>query len=197
MHRAAYLFVAAFLLPPLKAQYPTMKASTTVTATLLLLLQHSTHAFTTTAIGSHHKQRTTTAIKDVAAFDPEMIKGALQNGDKTVIAAAGGVVAVAVAAAAAATTMMGKDTGAADTPTKAAPAKEEPEPEPIDVSIPYNAAARLAFAKAKLPESKFEEFEKLYVKKAVADVTAKKMAREVANMEKSAEKLSKDMESLS
>ena len=86
---------------------------------------------------------------------------------------------------------MGK--GDAATSTAAAGAKSEPEA--IDVSIPYNAAARIAFKQTKLAESKFQEFESLYLQKTVAEVTAKKMKRDVAEFEKGVAKLAKDLES--
>ena len=70
----------------------------------------------------------------------------------------------------------------------AAPKKAEepePEPEPIDVSIPYDAAARLAFAEMsseEADEEKFAKFKQLYEKKTVAEVTAKKAARDLATL---------------
>jgi hypothetical protein len=114
--------------------------------------------------------RKNTALKDVTALDPEIMAA----------------VAAAVAIAAATSAKSSSSTGTA-----------EPEPEIIDVSIPYNAAARLAFAETKLSNSRFQEFETLYLAKTVAGVTAKKMARDVVEMEKVAAKLAQEMESLS
>ena len=61
-------------------------------------------------------------------------------------------------------------------------AEPEPEPEPIDVSIPYDAAARLAFGVKdgeEFDEARFAKFKELYEKKTVAEVTAKKLARDL------------------
>lgn len=136
----------------------------------------------------HHS--TTTELNDAAGLDPAMIKGAIQmDFDQTTIIAGGAVAAIAAAAAA----FMGKG-GEDSTESSSASAVEEAEPEPIDVSIPYDAAARLAFAGSKLSASKFQEFEALYLKKTVTDVTAKKMARDVVEMEKVAAKLAQDLE---
>jgi hypothetical protein len=149
-----------------------MKASILVLASLL----SSANAFTAGPTVS----RKNTALKDVAALDPQVM--------------AAGAAAVAIAAATAAT--MGKGEGSS-TSSSSSVGTAEPEPEIIDVSIPYNAAARLAFAETKLSTSKFQEFETLYLAKTVADVTAKKMARDVEEMEKVAVKLAQDMKSLS
>ena len=64
----------------------------------------------------------------------------------------------------------------------------EAEPEPIDVSIPYDAAAVLTYLKYKGVKSisdtaDFEKFKKLYEEATVAQVTLKKMQRDVAAME--------------
>jgi hypothetical protein len=50
-------------------------------------------------------------------------------------------------------------------------------PEPVDISIPYNAAAMLAY-KAAGSKGDFADFEEKYVADTVAMVTAKKVARE-------------------
>jgi hypothetical protein len=57
---------------------------------------------------------------------------------------------------------------------------EEPEIK-IDVSIPYNAAALMAYEKVigEYDEAKFTKFEALYLEKAVAEVTLKKVTREL------------------
>lgn len=63
----------------------------------------------------------------------------------------------------------------------------EPEPEPIDVSIPYDAAARLAFAEfcadREMEEDEafyLNKFKKLYEEKTVATITLKQKEREFA-----------------
>jgi hypothetical protein len=56
------------------------------------------------------------------------------------------------------------------------------EPEiKIDVSIPYNAAALIAYEKVigEYNEATFAKFESLYHEKAVAEVTLKKVTREL------------------
>ena len=61
-------------------------------------------------------------------------------------------------------------------------AEPEPELEPIHVTIPYHAAARLAFGVKdgeEFDETKFTKFKELYEKKTVAEVTAKKLARDL------------------
>jgi hypothetical protein len=56
-----------------------------------------------------------------------------------------------------------------------------PAAEVVDVSIPYNAAAMLEYTKligAKYEEATFRKFQTIYEEKAVAQVTAKKVARD-------------------
>lgn len=127
-----------------------------------------------------------------ALYDAAILDQVAGGGPDQMMIAAGGAAALAAAAAAA---VFGNKNGgdSATTADKGVAA----EPEAIDVSIPYNSAAMLAFSGTKLPKSKFEEFESLYLAKTVADVTAKKMARDVEEMEKVASKLAKDMEALS
>jgi hypothetical protein len=149
-----------------------MKASILALASLL----SSANGFTAGPTVS----RKNTALKDVTALDPEIMAA----------------VAAAVAIAAATTATMGKGEGSS-AKSSSSTGTAEPEPEIIDVSIPYNAAARLAFAETKLSNSRFQEFETLYLAKTVAGVTAKKMARDVVEMEKVAAKLAQEMESLS
>ena len=71
----------------------------------------------------------------------------------------------------------GGNNASTSTATAAAPA-EEPK---VDLSIPYNAAAELAYQAWKTPETTttLEEFTVLYEKKTVAQVTAKKVARDM------------------
>ena len=155
---------------------------------IVAALLGSADAFSTPASGL--SGRPTLALKDAAIVDP-IIEGGVSGVTDQVAMYAGGA-AAAVAAGLAA--VFGSKNGAA---AGAASGEAADEPEPIDVSIPYNAAAMLAFKETKLPQSKFEEFEALYLAKSVAHVTARKMVRDVAEMEKMEAKLEKDMESLS
>jgi hypothetical protein len=66
---------------------------------------------------------------------------------------------------------------------KASSAKAEPAaPIIVDVSIPYNAAAMLAYndwnTGGEFDESTFQKFQTIYEEKVVAQVTAKKVARD-------------------
>ena len=110
------------------------------------------------------------------AVTDSVASGALGGIDTPVLAA--GAVGLLVIAALAANAGGGGE----------APAKEdvpEPEPEPIDISIPYNAAAELAYCQYKGVKSikdkaDFEAFKILYEEETVAEVTLKKMKRDVA-----------------
>ena len=57
---------------------------------------------------------------------------------------------------------------------------------PVDVSIPYNAAAVLAFDEFKgnkiFPEDSFSQFEAIYNEKVVAMVKSKKIQRELVDI---------------
>jgi len=92
--------------------------------------------------------------------------------------AAGGA-AIAAGIAAVFSRRGGQESSSTD---KKAAAKEEPPLPKIDVSIPYNAAALLAFDEWKgdktLPAESFADFEAIYEEKTVAMVTSKKVARE-------------------
>ena len=77
----------------------------------------------------------------------------------------------------------GNSSGDSDTPSASTPkAASAPKPvETVDVSIPYNAAAMLEYTKLmgpKVDAAKFAKFEALYEEKVVAQVTAKKVARD-------------------
>ena len=65
----------------------------------------------------------------------------------------------------------------APVPATPAPAAVESAPEVIDISIPYDAAALLAYTTAG-SNGDFEAFKAEYVKDAIAMVVAKKVARE-------------------
>lgn len=88
-------------------------------------------------------------------------------------------------------TLFGGGSGLAEAPGKtkleSAPA---PEPEPIDVSIPYDAAAMLTYCQLKgmrsvADKADFEAFKAAYEEATVAEVTLKKMKREIEAMEAS------------
>jgi len=79
--------------------------------------------------------------------------------------------------------------------------KEEAEPEKIDISIPYNAAAKLMYEQEGYANTTdFKTFEKMYIKNSVAKVTAKKVARDaeqtVALAKKEAEAAASELQSL-
>jgi hypothetical protein len=79
--------------------------------------------------------------------------------------------------------------------------KEEEEPVKIDVSIPYNAAAKLAFeAYGVEDESKFAQFESIYLEQAVEQVKFKKwkqeMETQLAAKETSLQELQTKMDAL-
>ena len=111
----------------------------------------------------------------------------LQTTDPTILGAAGAAIAGIFG-------FVAKSAGDSAGTATANPIVEE-EPEPIDVSIPYDAAARLAFASKSLPEAKFAEFQSLYEEATVADVTVKKFARDLKDMEAAAAKKGAALES--
>lgn len=94
------------------------------------------------------------------------------------VLAAGGA-AIAAGIAAVFSRRGGQESSSID---KKAAANEEPALPKIDVSIPYSAAAMLAFDEWKgdktLPADAFADFEAIYEEKTVAMVTSKKVARE-------------------
>lgn len=91
-----------------------------------------------------------------------------------------------------------------DTPAAAPKAASPPKPvEAVDVSIPYNAAAMLEYTKlmgTKFDAAKFAKFESIYLEKVVAQVTAKKVARdcqlEAARLEAIVAKADAELEAL-
>ena len=192
MHRIAFVHTtntALNILLKLLFVFPNMKTVFVIIAALI----GESAAFTTSGICSTDGATTSrprTTLKDAAILDPDVLTGIQSGGDQVIVAAGGAAAALAAA-------LYGKNGGATTSTGDAAAVGGEPEPEPIDVTIPYNAAAMLAFDATKLPKSKFEEFESLYLAKTVADVTVKKMAREVVEMEKVAAKLTKDLDSFS
>ncbi len=78
--------------------------------------------------------------------------------------------------------------GSDTTSSKAVTAKKaEPKPEPIDVSIPYDAAALLAYQKANMKgketDKEFQDFKIMYKELAVAEVILKKEQQKIVDME--------------
>jgi hypothetical protein len=69
----------------------------------------------------------------------------------------------------------------------------EKQLEEIDVTIPYDAASRLAFRQAKLSKD-YEEFKQLYESKSVAEVIVKKKQREVADLKRIAQSTTKRLQ---
>lgn len=93
--------------------------------------------------------------------------------------------------------------GSDDETTSKAAAVDEETAEPVDVSIPYNAAAMLAYQCTISPTvdpAVFKRFEELYLEQAVAIATFKKMKRDqeaaVKAMETKISKLDGDMAAL-
>eukprot|EP00525_Craspedostauros_australis_P005247 CAMPEP_0198115904 /NCGR_PEP_ID=MMETSP1442-20131203/7939_1 /TAXON_ID= /ORGANISM="Craspedostauros australis, Strain CCMP3328" /LENGTH=166 /DNA_ID=CAMNT_0043773509 /DNA_START=77 /DNA_END=577 /DNA_ORIENTATION=+ len=138
----------------------------------IVAIASSTTAFTTgPAARSQH-----TALQ---VIDPTAVTEAANSGvDFGAVAGGVGGLGAAVAAA------VGFATKSSEKPSKAA-VEEIPEPEAIDVSIPYNAAAQLAFDASALEASEFATFEEAYLAKTVAEVTLKKMQRDAALFETS------------
>lgn len=98
----------------------------------------------------------------------------------------------------------GSSSSSTTTASSSGLSKEQPqvEPEPIDVSIPYDAAARLAFDEylqskgIEFDEMLYSSFRPLYEDKAISDVIVKKIARDLAAAEQVAEEATKRLESL-
>ena len=87
-----------------------------------------------------------------------------------------------------------------DAPSKTSTSdQDENEPEPIDVSIPYDAAAMMTYCQFKglssvTDKADYAAFQALYEDAAIAQVTLKKMQREVVAMEKTVEAKQKALE---
>lgn len=144
---------------------------------------------------------------EIDAITPEMIQsvtGSVESVIETVGSSSNSVsfppeIAAMGAAIAAVTGGIAAMTGKTKSETKEENFFMETEPEPIDVSIPYDAAARLAFAAmASNPkdEDLYYQFEAIYEEKTVADVTVKKMERELNEKKQQASALNAQMEAL-
>eukprot|EP00977_Amphora_coffeiformis_P004205 scaffold875_cov185-Amphora_coffeaeformis.AAC.20 len=108
-----------------------------------------------------------------------------------------GIVAVAVSAVGGGAA--GLLNGAAKSGSGSSGTAKEPEPEPIDVSIPYDAAAKMAYCEYKGVTSvtdmaDYESFKAVYEEATVAQVTLKKMQREMAMMEEAVAKKKQALE---
>ena len=75
--------------------------------------------------------------------------------------------------------------------------------EKIDLSIPYDAAARLAYREMKglkesdaYDEGEFLKFKAVYEETAIANVVVKKMERDLRDMQAAAEQKAKNLASL-
>lgn len=115
----------------------------------------------------------------LAAIDPAV---ALQ--DPTLIAGAAGAVIAAVAASVAVGKGAGGDKTAVSKPVK------------VDVSIPYDAAATLAYnvyAGSSSKSVNFEEFKPLYEAQMVAEVKAKAQSEKVNEKKTAVEALQKEL----
>lgn len=153
----------------------TMK--TTTAAVLAALVVPPTHAFVPTT------SNVVAAALSLDSFDPSvLVAGA---------AAVLGGIGVAVS-----------NQGGEASTSAAKKVVDEPEVEPVDVSIPYNAAAQVyyesnGFAKNNVD---FGTFETAYLEKAVAEVTAKKVEqdaqRTIATAQKAAKAAADKLEAL-
>ena len=79
-------------------------------------------------------------------------------------------------------------------------AGKEPGPEPIDVSIPYDAAAKMAYREytgvaSVTDPADYKSFKALYEEATVAQVTLKKLQRELATLVETAAKKKQALES--
>lgn len=164
-------------------------------ASALLLVSAGLPAATTafslpsaTAAGCSRSASSSSSPSSLAAIDPS---AALLSDPELVLPALGAaVVAVGIAAAA------GLNKGDASAGGSANKAAAEPVEEPkVDVSIPYDAPAVLAYAQYNNKSVDYEQFKTLYESKMVAEVKVKvqkqkmeqalkKMEGEVADMQK-------------
>ena len=119
------------------------------------------------------KRSSASSLKAVDVLDPS----SLALSDPSILTAAGAAVAAAVSAAIG----LNKNNSKSDIVKNAKPSK----PEPIDVSIPYNAAALMAYnaydesAKKKVT---FDEFQAVYETQMVAEVKVKVQQRNIADV---------------
>ena len=117
--------------------------------------------------------------------------------DQTMLLAGGAAVAL-VAIGGAVLSNMG---GSSESSTVEEAAPEEPEP--IDVSIPYNSAARVAYDQWRVENKKggfdkegFAVFEEIYTEATIGMVAYKKMERDLALKKASYEAIEKKLETL-
>lgn len=161
------------------------------------LLQSSFQGFSSFAISAIEDmpdidtpEAVSDAMSDLASSIP-----ALGSIDPAVALPVVGVIVVAALAAIASgsSSSTSSDDDASGRSATASPAKKSrgggaaaSKPK-VDVSIPYNAAARLAYDnwcqanEETYKEEAFAAFESLYVQKSVADATAKKLERDLAS----------------
>jgi hypothetical protein len=117
--------------------------------------------------------------------------------DQKLLPLVGAAVVVIGGAAFAAVQSAGSSSSeSAKTKTVAAPEKVEK----IDVSIPYDAAARLAYRElkglsenAKYDEAEFQKFKEAYEATTVANVIVKKMERELRAAQAAAQEKAKEL----
>lgn len=129
---------------------------------------------------------------DVAYVNDAMDMSSILNNDM-LIPAAGAVAAALIGAAVG----RNSDNGAG---SKAAKEAEEELPK-IDVSIPYDAAAKLAFGQlAKKSNANYAQFKELFETKAILEVKkkmyAQKVAREMEQMEVKIEEMQKEIDNM-
>jgi hypothetical protein len=141
--------------------------------------EHKNHASSATAL---HMD----AASVLQGFDMSSVSNQMMAGFAALVGLVG-----------AAATQVGKKSTSDGAATSSSKVVAVPEEVVVDISIPYDSAARLAFAATGLTESKFAEFKPLYEAKTVADVTAKKMARDLQSMKDVAAEKTKALEALS
>jgi hypothetical protein len=137
----------------------------------------------TTNVNSYNVDSVADAVSMVSSSSMQMANAVSLLADPKVAAAVGaGVVAILGFFGAS------MNSGKAGGEKKKAVAVAEPEPEPIDVSIPYDSAARLAFCQtmgikeADIDEAKFQQYKTLYLEATSAAMAAKQKARNLAQM---------------
>ena len=159
-----------------------MKVNQSAMAFLALLVAQGCTAFSPQTSSSRSVAQSTIDDKNVVKLQ------AVAMDDPNVLIGGAVVVAAAVAAMA---SQNGDDSGGDGTPTMSFMA---PTPK-IDVSIPYDAAARFAYDEWRTEgehgrpnEKAYQEFKKLYEKMAVTTATMKKLERDMAAFENVAPK---------
>ena len=139
-------------------------------------------AASTTTSGSGGGNDASTSADMMASFPPE------------IAIAAGAIAVLGIGAAVFASSSSSSSSGSSESATKEkkeAPQKKKKEAPKPDVSIPYDAAARLAYQSwlskqkegTKDSEAVFQQFKELYEEAVVMKVTAKKLEKDLENFD--------------